>query len=167
MIRIPRLPVVTLALLAACTATAPTTGAPLGPDAAVSGGSYSSGGGITLAADLREDRGQTLVCGLWAQSRAQSVLTRHVEHKVLNSASVHVDGTALVRGLIFMNEVDPAADYTGQPARCIRTDRPWRAGDADIKPMIRIPRQVVRFEIDEQGGFQVTFAQTGPGAGGH
>ena len=46
-------------LLAGCTAaTAPQTVARLGADPVLSGGSYDSGGGITVAIDLRERDGR-------------------------------------------------------------------------------------------------------------
>lgn len=159
-------PLAGVALLAACTTVTPTGGAPLGPGAVVSGGTYSSGGGITVAVDLREDRGRTAVCGVWAESRQQSVLTKHVEADLLGTGSIAADGTTLVRGLNFLARVDPAPDYTGLPANCVRSERPWRAGDQDLNPIVHIPRQVVLTEGGDEGsGAHVTFRQTGPGAG--
>ena len=155
------------ALLAACSpATDTRTVARLGPDPALAGGSYSSGGGITVAADVREKDGRTMVCGVWAQSRQQSVLTKHKARGVLDTGAVALGGETLVRGLRFMTEVAPMAEYGGQQARCAVTQRPWRQGDAGRRAEIRLPRQVVEVEIDEAGGFAVTFQPSGPGAGG-
>jgi len=155
------------ALLAACSPAPDTrTVARLGPDPALSGGSYSSGGGITVAADVREMDGRTMVCGVWAQSRQQSVLTKRKARGVLDTGSVALGAETLVRGLRFMTEVAPMADYGGQEAGCAVTQRPWRQGDAGRRVEIRLPRQVVEVEIDEAGGFAVTFRPSGPGAGG-
>ncbi len=152
-------------VLAGCApATGPQVVAQLGSDPVLAGGTYSSGGGLTVAADLREYQDRTLVCGVWAQSDQQSILSKGKARGVLDSGSVSVDGQTLVRGLRFMKEVPPMADYAGQEAGCTLTERPWQAGGATIE--IRIPRQVVHVESDEQGSFSVTFRQTGPGAGG-
>ena len=153
--------------LAGCgAATGPQVVARLGPDPVLAGGTYSTGGGLTVAADLREYQGRTLVCGVWAQSAQQSILTKGKARGVVATGSVAVGGQTVVRGLGFMREVPPMADYAGQEARCTLTDRAWQAGDEARQVEIRIPRQVVHVEIDEQGGFSVTFKQSGPGAGG-
>ncbi|MEI4232289.1 hypothetical protein [Roseovarius sp. D22-M7] len=153
--------------VAGCVAApGPQIVARLGADPALSGGSYSSGGGLTVAADLRERQGRTLVCGVWAQSEQQSILSKGKARGVVDTGSIAVGGQTLVRGLGFMPEVQPMADYAGQEAGCTLTDRPWQPGDASAAPEIRLPRQVVHVEADEQGSFAVTFKQTGPGAGG-
>ncbi|SLN51091.1 hypothetical protein ROG8370_02272 [Roseovarius gaetbuli] len=152
-------------LLAACATTTGTATARLGADPVVSGGTYSSGGGISVAVDVLESNGKTMVCGVWAQSRAQSTLTNGVEPRLLGSGSVSLGDAVLVRGLLFMQEVAPAADYAASEARCVVSDRPWQAGDEARRPSINIPAQVVHVEGDEMGYFTVTFRQTGPGAG--
>ncbi len=151
--------------LVGCTAAGPAFVARLGADPVVSGGTYSSGGGVSIAADVREYQGKTMLCGVWAQSRAQSVLTNLVEPKLLGSGSVSFGDSVLVRGLLFMHEVNPAPDYAGQEARCVVTERAWQAGDDTRRPQIHIPGQVVHVEGDDMGTFAVTFRQTGPGAG--
>jgi len=138
--------------------------AQLGSDPVLAGGTYSTGGGLTVAADIREYEGRTLVCGVWAQSEQQSILTKGKARGVVDSGSFSVGGQTIVRGLGFMKEVPPMADYAGQEAGCTLTERPWQA--AGVTAEIRIPRQVVHVESDEQGSFSVTFRQTGPGAGG-
>lgn len=161
-----RATILSIALVAGCSATlTPQILAPLGPDPVLSGGTYSSGGGITVATDLRERDGRTMVCGAWAQSRQQSVLTKGVEHRVLGSGSVALDGQALVRGLLFMRETEPLESYAGAEAGCIVTDRPWRPGDEARRPTIAIPGQVVYRDSDEGGSIIVNFRQTGSGAG--
>ncbi|MBC7164758.1 MAG: hypothetical protein H5U15_07135 [Roseovarius sp.] len=153
-----------LALAACSAATGPIGVARLGSNPVLDGGTYDSGGGVTVAVELREWQGRTVVCGVWAQSERQSVLTQGVEHTLLGSGSVYLDGEALVRGLNFMPEVPPMADYAGQEARCMATSRPWREGDEARRPVIRIPRQTVYVDADEGGTIIVNFRQTGPGA---
>ncbi|MDW3117042.1 MAG: hypothetical protein R8G60_04080 [Roseovarius pacificus] len=76
--------------LAACVSLEPAGVARLGSDPALGGGTYTSGGGITVAADLRNQGGRTMVCGVWAQSRQQSILTKLVERKVLGTGAVYL-----------------------------------------------------------------------------
>lgn len=151
-------------ILAGCTALGPDVVAQLGPAPTVSGGSFDSGGGLSVAVDLRERQGRTMVCGVWAQSPRQSVLTKNKAGGVVNTGAIYLDGTALIRGLNFLPEVDPSDSYAGARAGCRVTDRPWRTAYAAQAPVIRIPRQVVHVEKDEQGGFTIMFRQDGPGA---
>jgi hypothetical protein len=155
-------------LLAACSTgpQAPRVTATLGPAPVLAGGTYDTGGGLTVAAEARERQGRTMICGVWAESAQQSILTKNKARGVLDTAAVSFGGQTVVRGLRFMAQVPPMADYAGQEATCTVTARPWQAGDEGRRVEVRIPRQVVHREIDEQGGFTVVFRPTGPGAGG-
>ncbi|MFB9149707.1 hypothetical protein [Roseovarius ramblicola] len=161
----------TVGLLAACATASMTTQpqavARLGADPVLAGGSYDSGGGITVAVDLRERDGRTMVCGVWAESVHQSILTKHKTKGVLDTGSVALGGETILRGLRFLAEVPPMAGYGGQQAHCAVTQRPWQPGDDARRAQVHIPRQVVHVEDDEYGGtFAVWFKPTGPGAGG-
>jgi len=103
----------TAGLLAACTAAPPPqpTVARLGADPVVSGGSYDSGGGLSVAVDLRERDGRTMVCGVWAESAQQSILTKNKAKGVLDTASIAVGGETVLRGLRFLAEVAPMAGH--------------------------------------------------------
>ncbi|QGX98800.1 hypothetical protein EI983_11170 [Roseovarius faecimaris] len=130
------------------------------------GGTYSTGGGIDIAAELREVDGMTGLCGVWAESERQAIFSKGKSGNVVRTGSAYVDGAVLHRDLGFMRKVAPNAPYTGQEASCIRTARPWSPQDQGKPVQIRIPRQVVHRE-DEEGdstGLQVIFRQTGPGA---
>ena len=151
----------------ACTPLEPEVVARLGTAPAVAGGTYSTGGGMTVAADLQAYQGRTMVCGVWAQSPRQHYMTNFAEPKVLGSGAVYLRGEALLRGLVFMREVAPQADYAGQEAGCVVTDRPWQAGDDAAQIDIRLPQQIVAVEGEEPDGKRVSqFTPTGPGAGG-
>ncbi|WP_297774602.1 hypothetical protein [uncultured Roseovarius sp.] len=150
--------------LVGCAETGPQLVARLGSDPVVSGGTYDSGGGLSVAVDIREYQGRTMVCGVWAQSRQQSILTKYSAPKVIRSGAVYLGRDVLVRGLGFMPEVEPAEDYAGQEAGCTVTGRPWQATDASQTPVLQLPRQVVHVEDDESGTFVVVFKQTGPEA---
>ena len=90
---IPALPI------AACTNyVGPQSLASLGETPALGGGSFSSGGGVTIAADIREKNGQTLLCGVWAQSREQSILTKGRASSVLPKARVELNGKQIAQG---------------------------------------------------------------------
>lgn len=155
-------------IVASCTttpagqrATTKLSDAPL-----VSGGIYTSGGGITVAADVRESNGSTLVCGVWAESRAQSVLTKNKSSRVVSSGSIFLGEERIAQNLLFMNKVEPSASYAGQEAGCLLLDRPWTAADAQRRVLIRMPRQIVYKDGSEFGRFVVIFKDTQqPGAG--
>ncbi|MFD1157041.1 hypothetical protein [Roseovarius aestuarii] len=154
--------------LSACALPKTDVVARLGADPVTSGGTYTSGGGLTVAVDLREWQGQTLVCGVWAKSRQQSVLTARAEHQVLGSGAVFLGQERFLSNLLYMRQVDPAPSYGGREANCANTGRAWQSSYATLRPTIRIPRQVVANESDGLlvlGGPIVRFRQTGPGAG--
>ena len=156
-----------VAALSACVAPAPTVSTRLSNNPTLSGGTYTSGGGITIAAELRQIDGQLALCGAWAQSRRQSVMTKHVEHRLLQTGVALVNGQRVRGGLGFMNEVDPMADYSGAEANCVSTGQLWQAAHSSAPVRIEIPRQVV-FRDDTDvfgGGFYVLYRHTGPGAG--
>jgi len=163
------LSVACLGLMAGCVSPGPEVVARLGDNPALGGGSYSTGGGITVAADMRNYEGRTMVCGVWAKSRQQSILTKMVEPQLLGTGSVSIGSETVLRGLGFMREVAPAADYGGLAADCVVTGRAWRAGDEARAPVVRIPRQQLVNEADadggDAGGVIVYFRADGPGAG--
>lgn len=150
--------------LMACTQNQPEARATLGPRPSLDGGSYSSGGGLTFATELREVAGRTALCGVRAEHGRQSVLTQGKASGVAASGSAYVDGKLLHRGLVFLRKVDPAESYGGLEANCVVTDRPWQAGDRAKPVKLRIPNQVVYREGDDMMGSGpiVTFRQTGP-----
>ncbi len=150
--------------LMACTQNEPEARVTLGPQPSLDGGSYSSGGGLTFATELREVAGRTALCGVRAENGRQSVLTRGKASGVAASGSALVDGQLLRRGLVFMRKVEPAESYGGMVANCVVTDRPWRAGDRAKPVELRIPDQVVYREKGDMmgGGPIVTFRQNGP-----
>ena len=151
--------------LTACGPSATSSGAArLGANPALSGGSYTSGGGITIASELRDIGGMTGICGAWSQSEVQQVYTKGQAKGVLESAALYVKGQKLKQNLVFMREIALTPDYSGAEANCITTKRPWQPGDEALRPEVRIPQQVVYVK---RGGaaVKVLFNPTGPGAG--
>lgn len=130
------------------------------------GGTYSTGGGIDVAAEIREIGGMTGLCGVWAESKRQAIFSKGKAGNVMRTGSAYVDGAVLHRDLGFMRKVAPSGPYAGQTANCIRTTRPWSAADEGKPVQIRIPRQVVHREGEDgdSTGLEVVFRQTGPGA---
>ena len=152
-------------LLTGCTSVQDAGVARLGDAPVLGGGSYESGGGLTVAADVRERNGLAVVCGVWAQSLQQSVLSKGAEARVLGSGSVYIGDRAAVRGLLFMNEVAPAESYAGAMANCVQTDLRWSEADAAEPVTIRLPRQLIYRDADDDGVIEIYFEPTGPGAG--
>lgn len=150
--------------LSACTEMPPTAETSLGFNPVVDGGSYSTGGGLTLAGEIQNVRGMTAVCGAWADGDNQSILSLGKSSRVMSTGAAFLDGQAIHRGLQFMNKVDPMETYAGAPANCVVTSRPWRDGDQARDVQFRLPRQVVHVEVSEYTRVEVLFRQTGPGA---
>ncbi len=108
-----------------------------------------------------------MVCGVWAQSHQQSILTKGRAKTVLPSGSVYIGSVRVMQDLSFLQEVPPMADYAGQQAGCRLSEYPWKTADKTPPHKVRIPRQIVHYEDDDAGGgFAVTFRQSGPAAGG-
>jgi len=130
----------------------------------LSHGSYSSGGGLTIAAELRPKDGRTALCGTWAQSERQSSYTSGTARNIVQLASVYVEGQRIYQDLGFMPQTAPRLDYAGTPARCVLTDLPWRAGRV---PEVFLPRQTISHSGGGGSDPTITFRQTGSGAMGH
>lgn len=154
-----------LALTASATQSAAQAGEAvrLGPSPVLGGGEYSTGGGVTVAVELRNRAGRTGLCGVWAESERLTVYVRRKGWRVLQKGTITLDGRVLTHNLNFLNQVAPAASYAGAPAGCVRLDRPWRAGDEARKLEIRIPRQDLHFDSNgrKSGGLRITFRDTG------
>lgn len=151
--------------LVACAPSAPQATSTLSLSPVLDGGSYSSGGGLTIAGEIQNIGGMTGLCGVWADGNNQSALSKGRSGTVISRGAAFVGGQALHRGLGFMRQIDPVAEYGGQRANCVVTERAWQPGDQSQDVTFRIPRQVVDQESDGLGGgYQVVFRQTGPGA---
>lgn len=150
--------------LSACTPVAPQATSTLGSSPVIDGGGFSTGGGLSVAAEIQQINGMTALCGAWSESRRQSALSRGRANGVMGTGSAYLNGQVIHRGLLFMRKLDADQDYAGQPANCVITERPWSAGSESLQPVIRIPRQVVHRELDDMGGvvIEVLFRQTGP-----
>ncbi|MEI4196835.1 hypothetical protein [Roseovarius sp. E0-M6] len=153
-----------LVVLAACTVRTPVMSMRLGPDPVVAGGTFSSPGGVSLAAEVMEINGKTGICGVWAESENQSVLTKNRSQRVLDPASVILGNEALLTGLQFLRKVPPARDYGGMEANCVVVERPWRAADARKPVQLVVPPQIIYRDIDLSGGITVRFRPGGPSA---
>ncbi|MBZ8118816.1 hypothetical protein KUD11_09160 [Roseovarius sp. LXJ103] len=151
--------------LGACAVAAPQGTRTLGSDLAVGGGTYNSPGGLSVAAEVQNIGGKIGVCGVWAQSESQSVLTKFSAKNVLAKGVVLLNNEVILRGLDRLAEVPPAPSYVGQMGNCFVTEAPWTGGG---EARISIPRQVVGrdgdLDLSEEGGFVVVFRPGGPSA---
>src|SRR6056297_442639 len=71
----------------------------LGPNPSVTGGTYTSPGGLSVAVDLRNFDGRTGVCGVWAESVSQSVMTKRRGKQVLARGNITIDGVSVLNSL--------------------------------------------------------------------
>ncbi|MEM7743484.1 MAG: hypothetical protein AAF409_07215 [Pseudomonadota bacterium] len=126
--------------LAACDTRPVTVGGDLiGPQYAVGGGEWSSGGGITAVAHVVDRAGRAAVCGAWMTDR-QSALSSQYNEDVMQAAAVFADGTRLVSNLSFMRRLQWRQDLTGQSANCVETGFPYSADLAAQPLALRFPR---------------------------
>ncbi|VAW05345.1 hypothetical protein MNBD_ALPHA07-2049, partial [hydrothermal vent metagenome] len=154
-----------IAVLGACSPSTTSSGAArLGQSPALSGGSYTSGGGITIATEIRQINGMTGICGAWSEGEDQQIFTKGSASGVLANATLYIGGQKLKKNLLFMRKIALTPDYSGAEANCITTKRPWQPGDEARKPVVRIPQQVV-YQKSTGGANKVLFNPTGPGAG--
>ncbi|MBE0453556.1 orotidine 5-phosphate decarboxylase [Roseovarius autotrophicus] len=125
-------------------------------------GSFNTGGGMTVAAELRRtSTGGTALCGVWAESESQAAYTAGEARRVLDHASVSVGGRRIAQDLGFLPKIAPRLDYAGAPARCRLVDLPWRAG---LVPEVFLPRRVIQPGNRDTGNNLVRFDPTGAGA---
>ncbi len=125
-------------------------------------GSFSSGGGLTIAVELRRAGDRTALCGAWSESRSQSSYTTDEARRIVRLASVYVEGRWIAQDLGFMPRIPPQLDYAGASARCVLTALHWHAGHV---PEVFVPRQQIG--TVSRGDPNITFRQTGAGAMEH
>jgi len=144
--------------LGACTVPVEPAGtAPVTPDFARAGGTWSSGGAIEAAVGLVRADDRIAVCGAWTTT-PQSILSKRHNDDVVEAGSVWLGGAPLVRGLGFMTRLPEGSPLAGATARCVRTARPWPEGGVPGDPVVHLPRQA--FEYDEESGPLAIFHQT-------
>jgi len=138
----------------------------LGPNPTVAGGTYTSPGGMSAALVVRKIQGKTAVCGVWAKSKSQSVMTRGAEKKILRSGAVVLNGKTLLRNLSFLREVAPATSYANMEGHCRLTNQVWKQGNDKGTVQIVLPRQIVYRDLGDEmsGGIIIRFRPTGPSA---
>lgn len=119
------------------------TSVPLGQGAVLTGGDYTTGGGLTVAMETREIGGRLGLCGVWAESTSMSVYTRNAASRILAKGKATLNGRVIATDFRFLNQVRPAPSYAGAPATCILTNRAWQSQDAQGVLQLRIPRQKV------------------------
>lgn len=155
-------PALFLALMVAIGGPPATAETRLGAGVSLAHGSYSTGGGMTVATELRRTaQGGTALCGTWAESESKTAYAAGSARRILSDASVYVEGARITSGLGVLPKSAPRLDYAGASARCIALDLPWRAGRV---PDVFLPRQVISPGTHDNGGQEVRFRQTGPGA---
>lgn len=134
----------------------------LGENAALTGGDYSTGGGLTVAMEPRQIGGNLALCGVWAQSNAMSIYTRKAAPRVLAKGVATLNGQVIARDFGFLKRVRPAASYTGAPAGCVVLNQAWQADFASARLDLRIPRQRIFLTSDSRrrNGQQVFFTRS-------
>ncbi|MEM6480437.1 MAG: hypothetical protein AAF922_15905 [Pseudomonadota bacterium] len=150
-----------IAMLLGTTVSADEKTVPLGPNPVMAGGIFDrGGGGITVAAELRETvDGQMAVCGVWARSRQLNAYARIGARDTLVPALIRVNGNVVRRDLRVFPRVAAADSYAGAPARCVTTGLTWRP-DAPME--VSVPRQIVHQNgrSDNGGGFRLILNRT-------
>lgn len=125
-------------------------------------GTFSSGGGLTIATELRRTtEGGTALCGVWSESESQSSYTKGKARELVRFATVYVDGQRIAQNLGDLPQIDPRLDYAGAPAGCILTTLAWQPGRV---PEVFVPRKQISRSNGGGSDPQIDFRQTGTGA---
>ncbi|MFU8776839.1 MAG: orotidine 5-phosphate decarboxylase [Roseovarius sp.] len=123
-------------------------------------GTFSSGGGLTIATELRPTTdGRSALCGVWSESESQSSYTKGAAREIVRLATVYVNGKRIAQNLAALPQITPRLDYAGVSAGCILTDLAWQPGRV---PEVFVPRK----QISHGSGSapHIDFRQTGTGA---
>jgi len=137
------------------------TSVPLGQSAVLTGGEYTTGGGLTVAMEQREIGGKLGLCGVWAESTSMSIYTKNAASRVLAKGKATLNGQVVATDFRFLNQVLPAPGYTGAPAACVVTNRVWQARDAQAVLQLRIPRQkIFMTSSDRNTGPRIFFTRS-------
>ncbi len=154
------LSILALVLLAACARGEPAGSERVGPGYTVGGGTWNTGGGITVAVRAFEKNGQTIVCGAWTTDR-QSAMTYAYNDDVMQVGSIYLGGKRLVQNLAFMSRVPQTDNISGARASCVASPVAWQPGFAEAEPWVRIPRYTVGDKNDDpSGGNPLVFRET-------
>lgn len=125
-------------------------------------GTFSSGGGLTIATELRPTTdGRTALCGAWSESEHQSSYTIGAARELVRLATVYVDGQRIAQNLGELPQIDPRLDYAGAPAGCLLTALAWKPGRV---PEVFVPRKQISRRNGGGSDPQIDFTQTGTGA---
>lgn len=134
----------------------------LSSSASLTGGDYSTGGGLTVAMETRAINGKLGLCGVWAQSTSMSIFTRNAAPRVLAKGVATLNGQVITRDFGFLNRVRPASSYTGAPAGCVVLNQAWQPQFATAALQLRIPRQRIFLTSDSRrkNGQKVFFTRS-------
>lgn len=125
--------------IAACATAVPVGGESVDSRYVTGGGTWDTGGGITVAVRAFERDGVTVVCGVWTTDR-QSTQSIELNRWVVETGAVEIAGDRVLQNLIVFNRIPYSGDITGEPANCVTASKPWKAAYADADPVIRFPR---------------------------
>lgn len=111
--------------------------------ATVTGGRYTSGGGLRVAVEVVPLRGRAHLCGAWSALPGGVAQTEAVGRALLREAHVTLGARRL--------DVDPGAlrrvrawgDYTGTHANCLDTGIAWHPSLAGKALRVHLPARVV------------------------
>lgn len=150
-----------LLALGACTAglRGPAGTEPVSAAYSVGGGSFNSGGALITMVRVREQGGQTVLCGARTHTRL-SAIAIGLAHPVAGAGIVRLAGRNLVQGLEIFPEHALRDDMTGVTARCYATGLAWQPGFADLAPEIHHVR--MQWDEEEDGVLDVFRETTVP-----
>lgn len=115
----------------------------LSPAATVTGGRYTSGGGLRVAVEVLPVRGRAHLCGAWSDLPGQVPQTEGVGRALLRAAHVTLGTRRLDVDPGELRRVRARGDYTGTHANCLDTGLDWRPALARERLRLHLPARVV------------------------
>jgi len=109
----------------------------------VTGGRYTSGGGLRVAVELMPVNGRAHLCGAWSELPVQVPQTEGVSRALLHGAEVTLGGRVLGVDVGDLRLVRARTDYPGTHANCLDTGLDWQAALTGQPLRLHLPARVV------------------------
>ena len=129
----------------------------LSPAATVTGGRYSSGGGLRVAVEVAPVTGRTHLCGVWSDLPGQVPQTEGVGRALLHEAHVMLGARRLNVDPGALRRVRARKDYTGAHANCLDTGLDWNPALARAPLRLHLPALVVYRSTTTTGARVIRF----------
>lgn len=129
----------------------------LSPAATVTGGRYTSGGGLRVAVEVAPVNGRAHLCGAWSDLPGQVPQTEGVGRMLLRAAQITLGGRALDLDAGELRRVRARDGHGGTHANCLDTGLGWHPSLARDALRLTLPARVVYRSTTPAGARVIRF----------